>query len=320
MDRFSKLEYQKYKTHLWADCIELITLWDVDNETSKAQFIDRLYPDRKDIIVDDNEDDDLEKPEKEDSVKTEVNSIYSLLSVRSVKHGDNYPFFIEDETLFVKDNLQSNHRLYIYLLAASHLKYFNKIQLVLTSEFEHLSLIVMRLLVPAGSEVHVSGKNALEGAPKRYTGNKNNKLKLLSKDLGYHIKEDQRDFAATDNGDAGVDIVGWKNFIDGNRNKLVFIGQSKCSDEWHKAGTDALTSLNKIFNINVAPTNFYFIPFCFRRADFEWEDSGATTNLVLVDRFRFLTLIDAAEIDNFVQDSTSISRIEELMKEHEKVI
>lgn len=311
MDRFENhLEAPHFHLHRWADYFEVLTLWNPDREMSTTDFIDRVEPKYKDILLQSliGEGD----PDAPDGWENKLDRVLTLLRTRHFRYANSYPFKIDGKSLVCHDAYTDQMNLYIYLLCSSSLLYFKDIMPQLTSDFETISHLTVSKLVPPDSSVFIAGKNMLNGTA-RYTGNKNVKIRAMAKDLGVGLVNPKHLYPTNDNGDAGVDIIGWRDFSDREDNKVIFIGQSKCSPDWNNGRKDALALLEGVFAFNSEPTNFFFIPLCYRSSDFSWNNPDALRKVILVDRFRIIDLLADEEITNFVGQSTAMAKINELL-------
>jgi hypothetical protein len=311
VDRFeTQLEAPHFHLYRWADYFEVLTLWNPDREMSTKDFTDRIKPKFKDLLLKSINGDG--NPDAPDGWENKLDRVLTLLRTRSLRYGASYPFSLDGKSLVCNDAYTDQMNLYIYLLCSSSLLYFKDIMPQLTSGFETISYLTVGNLVPSNSSIFIAGKNMLGGAV-RYTGNKNVKIRAMADDLGVSLVNPKHFYPPNDNGDAGVDIIGWRDFSDGEDNKVIFIGQSKCSPKWSDGRKDALALLEGVFAFNSEPSNFYFIPLCFRASDFSWANPDALRKIILVDRFRIIDLLTEQEITKFVGESPAMARITELL-------
>lgn len=321
LDRFEKPKYNVSSVHLWADYVELLTARDIDSQISAGQLIDRIWPEARDLVPEEEELQDFEEdiPQAQDAYARKVDDWFRLLKTRASKYGSDYPFDLENNLIKVKENLSDKQKLYLILLCCSHLKYFGTEEPLLTTEFEVLSTMVAKKLVPNTAEIYNVGKNNV-GGTRRYTGNKYAKLLAMSKDMGIALMTKEEDLPPTDSGDAGTDLLGWQNFPDKGDNKILYLGQAKCSDLWDDGRKDALALLERHFAFNGDPNNFFFIPYCFRTAGFTWARPRSATKIVLVDRLRMMNLLDNNDVVNFVQNYQSMTVADTLLNLPESII
>ena len=139
--------------------------------------------------------------------------------------------------LKLRANLTPSHRLYVALLMMSNLHYFGSSQSDLTSSFEEIGVAVFRWLLPAHADVHRFGKG--QNNEGRYQGHIWKKIKQLADDLECAPKCTKDDFAINDNGDGGLDLVGWVSWNDSTPGRLLILGQCACTPEWAKKQDEA---------------------------------------------------------------------------------
>ena len=92
---------------------------------------------------------------------------------------------------------------------------------------------------------------------------------------------------ATDK-DLGLDVVGWKDFNDGQRNKLQVYMQCATGENWTgKRGEPDIEIWCKILLWNMDPVRALAIPYV--ASEEEWEREGA--GILLMDRLRLALLL-----------------------------
>src|SRR5207237_1120074 len=135
--------------HLWADYIELLCLFDVDGVFSKEHLADRVQ-ERKDLggeiedleaeieeaYVESEEDgdedgelpDEIPSAELDDKWESLTTDWFEHLKYRSAIFGEFYPFVLTGEgaVLERRPEITERHKLYVFLLVLSNLKYFRK--------------------------------------------------------------------------------------------------------------------------------------------------------------------------------------------------
>ena len=98
---------------------------------------------------------------------------------------------------------------------------------------------------------------------------------------------------ATDK-DLGLDVVGWKDFLDGRASKVLVYMQCATGENWHGKRGDLDTSPGGIWNQLVAwttpPIKAMAIPYVVPPGD-QWKRS--TPGLLLMDRLRISSLLPA---------------------------
>lgn len=296
-----------FDEHVWVDYIELLCLVNIDRHLSKSDVLDQVRTEIDDMprglsdeVEIDSEDTDvndtldireLQPAVENDKWSSKVSDWYRHLSFREKAFGKSYPFSLSSngDVLRVKRQTTGDARCYVFLLLASNLRYCRSSIDPLTRSFEILSAEVLRNYLPLSAEVHIFGTSTrVDG---RYRGSLWTKVNKLSQDLGEKIVASQGAISVNDNGDNGLDIVGWVPCGDSNTHRIVAFGQCACTPKWiekqHSSGTEAW---RRIMTLSVDINNFVFIPFCFRGVDGTWHRSVDITS-ILIDRLRFLHLM-----------------------------
>jgi|SRR5215213_3669882 len=297
-----------FDSHHWVDYLELLCLFGLDKELSKADFL-LHYRKRKDIgeaPSDENADADEDSPEnestatddasstaeKKDRAELTVDNWFRHLSYRTGAFGNFYPFYLskDGDVLHLRRPLTLRHRLYLFFLFSANLSYFAQHQPTLTRNFEVLSSEVLKRLFPDYAEVHLFGA----GHKGRYTGNLWTKIEKLAKDLQGKTVVNKSDFSPQDHGDKGLDVVGWVPISDPTPNQLLVFGQCACSPEdWEqKQSSSAASAWSNTISVGSRPNNMAFIPFCLRGPDGSWHKAQNIHETILIDRLRFILLLN----------------------------
>jgi hypothetical protein len=288
----------------WADYIELLCLVNPDRRVSKGDIVDRVAPRARDLgevhsTMDDQDPDDVTghqtDPGVSDKWTRRVGAWFENLRYREGAFSEGYPFLVSDRgnVLKTKESLTFEHKLYIFLLLSSNLRYITPEQRNLTSSFEDLCCAGLKGCMPPNAEVHLFGTNPMNKG--RYTGSLWKKIELLAGDINtvVHISEDN--FPANDTGDNGLDVVGWVPPPDGDKadGLIMMFAQCACSpNEWSKKQhSSSVDAWRPIMKLNAAPTNVIFIPFCFRNATGGWHREQDIHGSVVVDRHRLIHLL-----------------------------
>lgn len=301
----NKPSFQKYRSFLWADYIELLCLANQDGELSHIDVIDRLLERERDLSEGDDDDlKEMEDLEKEDNDKpTQRSEIpirwenylsawFNVLQYRQVLHGELYPFEISEKVIKRKTGqLTKLNKLYLYLLLCSNLYLFDSAtRVTLTSSFEMVSFNAFRNLLPEQAETHVFGSNPLNNTGKFRQGSLRQKITILSSELNEALFPGINENNYINNvGDGGLDLVAWLPTGDALPSSVIYFAQCACTEEWttkqysssHDAWAGRILFKNHI-------NNTIFIPFCFRAADGTWFSIEDIKMSFLVDRKRLL--------------------------------
>ena len=215
------------------------------------------------------------------------------MKYRNAVFGEFYPFVLTDEDAVLerRPTITERHKVYVFLLVLSNLKYFKGYHNILTSGFEIISGEVLKSFLPIDAQVHVFSRN--RAADERYKKlNLWGKINKLAADLNIKVQVPENEFKPKDNADNGLDLVGWVPFhrddkVDG---MLVLFGQCACTEKWiSKQYESGIENWGRTLAFTVPPNNFVFIPFCFRNSDGTWFRShDINLSTILVDRPRLL--------------------------------
>lgn len=226
---FSGFDDSKEHFHSYADIAELICLRS-NGYASDFDILKRIKANGK-IIKEDTEKLDgeigLVDTENSDKVESWLTVVFEYLEIRSNIYSEAYPFIIERNSLKLKSKeLTNSQYIYIYLLIASSLEFFKKIQNELTSEFEIISEHVLSQFLPNG-KVYGFGSNS------HFKGNARKKINKLASEINVDIRKRIISQVSKYNSkEEGLDVVGWIPFEDNNPNTIVILGQCACGQNW----------------------------------------------------------------------------------------
>lgn len=296
----NKPKYAKYKSHHWADYIELLCLINIDRVITQSDVLDRVRGREEDLgegNVDDIEESneaintDYERAEYEDKWVIQVNDWYCLLEFRSSLYQEYYPFELINDTLSLKKKITINHKFYIYLLICSNLYLFSKeIQNLLAGCFEILGLTVFKNFLPNDADIKLFGKSQYnQGMYSK--GTLWTKIQALANNLKEtvhpYLKSD--DYASTDTGDGGLDIVAWIPTGDELQSRLIYLGQCACTDDWvNKQDDSSYKTWSKTIVLTTYTNNIILVPFCYRKAEGNWFKIKDIRESYLIDRKRMI--------------------------------
>ena len=144
-----KPDYTENKKNLYADFIELISLFSNTDGTSFGDVLDRFFGTK-----------DYNSAKQRDADEAWLIEIFTILEQRTRLYSDDYPFTLdENEVLMIKPNLNWRNKLYLGMLISSKLNIFKGFKPDLTSEFETISYYVLKNFLSAKSIVKEFGKN-----------------------------------------------------------------------------------------------------------------------------------------------------------------
>lgn len=245
----------KHHIYLYADYVELISLFSNQNFVSSTDIMDRF----KDEGIIKQQKEDSEQSIANDKEENFVDSIYRLLGERILLFGEDYPFDIESVDkikLRDKETLSVRNKIYIYLLLSSSLNVFKDFQRILTTEFEILSKEVLLNFLPKNAIVKSFGKNS------EYRGTVIQKIQKLAEDMKIPIRTSGIN-AISQQGtqERGLDLVGWIPFDDKVANFLSIFAQCACGKEWYKKINETTRYHHYIEFHRLKPTHTMFIPY-----------------------------------------------------------
>ncbi|MBS7332838.1 MAG: hypothetical protein KIG88_04495 [Weeksellaceae bacterium] len=304
-----KKKYSKHYYYIYADYVELLSLFSNENFVTIDDFLDRM---EENLILDKrflftNEDDeDLENETSEeenqndlDENRAELNdlkqrfaeSIFRVLSERSSLFGDDYPFLVEHNRVILKDNtnLTNRNKVYLCLLLCSSLDIFKAFMPYLTTEFEVISYHALRNFMPPHAEVKSFGKNS------DYTGLAKEKIEALARDMKIEINTVAFSQISNRNRqEKGLDLIAWIPFDDATPNMLCILCQCACEKEWNGKLAEA-GRYNNYYNFHrQKPLSSLFIPYNIvglNRKDFIRNDE-ISIDAIIFERKRILNYLE----------------------------
>lgn len=284
----------RHLIYLYADYVELVSLFSNQNYVSASDILDRL----KDEGIIKQKKSDRDQSEANDQDERLVDSIFRLLNERALLFQDDYPFLMRGtEHIILKKEtaITDRNKIYIYLLLSSSLDIFQDFQSELTTEFEALCTEVLRNFLPDHAIVKSFGKNSA------YTGTAVQKISALASDMKVEINSPAfLQISTRGTQEKGLDIVGWIPFSDKVANFLSIFVQCACGKDWHgKLGETG--RYNRYFNFHVLnPTHAMFLPYnlvSFNKNDFYRNDEFGTDKLVF-ERKRILNYLSNTDFFN----------------------
>jgi hypothetical protein len=238
-------------------------------------------------------------PAKTDAWRREAEEVWSLLRVRGEFYGATYPFEVAEDALELRTvGIDEPRLVYGFLLAAASLSAFAKNDHhLLTGGFERASRHVLAALLPPDSTVSVFGTASRQG--ERY-----NKPKLVDRleqlaedlvtDLTLEAKGQIENSPPRISGDGGLDLVGWPELVGPRKRLPVYFGQCACGNEWHLKPYEVAASTWDHRLQPVSPiVPITLIPYAYRAADNNWLDLFYVIPTVLIDRPRWLRLLES---------------------------
>lgn len=241
--------------YLYADYVELVSLFSDQNYISSADMLDRF----KDEGIIQQRVSDGDQSEANDNDERFIDSIYRLIIERKQLFGDDYPFEIKDDNKIKLKEISiisNRNRIYIYLLLSSSLNIFSVFQPLLTTEFEKLCTIVLKNFLPKHAIVKSFGKDS------DYKGTAVKKMEALATDMKIQIDTDAiQEVSVKGTQEKGLDLIGWIPFEDNVANIVTLLAQCACGKEWYKKLGET-SRYNNYFKFHrLSPIHSMFIPF-----------------------------------------------------------
>jgi hypothetical protein len=275
--------------YLYADYFELVSLFNKGTAITVSEMLDRL----KDEGIFKQNTSKENQAEQNDDDERFVREVFNLLKQRNQSFGNDYPFAYFDESLSLKNTLDTKQKMYIFLLFASNLNLFSAFQSDLTTEFEIVSAEVLKNYLPEFAIIKGFGKKS------EFTGYICDKIRKLAKIMNLNTNEDYlKTVSAKGAQDLGLDIVGWLPFEDNISNYIAVFGQCACGKDWNKKLNET-RRYNKFLNLYLSGImHSLFIPYSLINYNdsmfFEHHEFGEPT--LLFERKRILSLINNVNI------------------------
>lgn len=278
-------------THLYADYVEVISLFSNRNSVSSTDVLDRLR-DEGYLLRDKNRDED--QGEDNDVKENLIDSIFRELQNRTYLFKNDYPFeILEGDKIILKANVENNTRqkVYIFLLLASNLSIFGLFNHELTTEFETISYEALKNFLPPKSIIKEMGVNT------QYSGNTIDKINQLANEINIKVDEEAiKQISKKANKEKGLDLIGWIPFDDGLPNLLLILCQCACGKEWYNKLSETGSYENYLRFYRKKPIHTLFIPY----SQINYQEGGFYQSDKIIDTLLF----DRKRILNHIEDSS----------------
>ncbi len=279
-----------YCEHYFCDYIELIALINNSDIVSVSDIYDRFKADDKTTDTESANVPDNDVSDNDDKWNTKIQGWFDILKIRKETFQDFYPFSIDDNNhIKLEKNLSDNHKLYLFLLLSSSLRYIEKNTNILTSDFEKLSLEALKSYLPDNAKCHIFGTSS-----DRYTRTLKEKTDLLAEDLKYNTKYKESSLNSNNTGDGGVDLVAWIPFKkDENQNNMqVFLAQCATGKEWVNKQYEPDKFIDNFIDFKTRVKKAIFIPYDARNNNRDFsEQNSVLEDILFFDRIRVVYLL-----------------------------
>lgn len=312
---FSGFNDSKEHFHSYADVSELICI--ISNGfVSSNDILNRIKTNCKISNEDQKKLDGnigLLDAENSDNEESWLTVVFEYLELRSKIYDESYPFIVEKNGLRIKSKELSNSQLiYIYLLIASSLEFFDKIKPVLTKEFEILSEHVLTQFLPQAI-VYGFGSNT------KFRGNAQTKIKDLAKELNVDIRDRIiAQISRYNSKEEGLDVVGWIPFTDNNPNTIIVLGQCACGQNWVNKQNET-KRYDRFYDAYILPfIHALFLPHDLRNNKGKFDlDKDININTLVFERRRIIELSKNFDFNN---DFKSKKFIEKYVEYQEDIV
>jgi hypothetical protein len=291
-------------THLYADYVEVVSLFSNNNSVSSTDILDRLR-DEGMLLRDKKRDED--QAEDNDVKENLIDSIFRELQNRTYLYKDDYPFeLLEGNKIILKESVENDTRqkVYIFLLLASNLTIFNLFASELTTEFETVSFEALKNFLPPKSIVKEMGQNT------QYLGNTISKIKQLANEINIKIDEEAiKQISERANKEKGLDLIGWIPFDDGLPNLIMILCQCACGKEWYKKVSET-SRYGHYFRFHCKkPIHTMFIPYSqINYQETMFYQFTELTDTLLFDRKRILNQLDDTSFFNTLNSKLVVDK------------
>lgn len=299
--------------HLFADLAELLvltspntpkTIYKSNLETLIKQG--KIHSEELDEILTFEEDEAETHADVSDKISRQTDDIWSQLEYREQTFEEFYPFAVESNHLKLKsENFTGSQKLYILLLACSRLRSFDQssgVRQHWAKNFTNLSKEAMSGLAPVGADIKIFDANS-DDRRNYYGTNLRHAFEKLGEDLSLiHVNKAECQKEST-SGDGGLDIVAIYNFNDNALASHAIFGQCGAQEtEWPSKTLEAIPEVFiHLFQYQVYPTSVMFTPVCYRNSDGSWVRNKETNKVLLLDRYRILSLTKQDNIPNIIE-------------------
>jgi hypothetical protein len=270
-----------------ADWLELCALMSPRNEISRRDHIRDLRLSGSVDAVEEPADSDHEI-EAEATIEAIADAAFADLDERARACGQAYPFEVSGNTVHCLQKREEFSYTFLVLLS-----WFGKDAgpggVSGAELFEDLCAKALEEYL-GGNHPHV--ETIPFGFPRRYLpGGFRPALDLLCSKLGEGIKHREEPLSA-DQKDAKLDIVGWKQFLDGRPGKLIAFGQCATGEDWQGKLSELPVPIDwcRLWMTevpHVPPIRLFFVP---HRIELDRWRMSSILGGILFDRLRIAQL------------------------------
>ncbi|WP_412476180.1 hypothetical protein [Flavobacterium sp. TBRC 19031] len=277
-------EASEHLLHLYADYVELMSLFSRDIIFTVAEVLDRF----KDSGIINQAKDLSQQSKQNDENEKWVNQIFQLIEDRAFNYKEMYPFVYKNRSIILKDKLSNKEKIYIHLLFGSNLNIFGKYYGNITTDFEEISYQALVNYLPKKAIVKSFGKNSM------YKGYAVDKIRQLANDINIEVNEEGlARISPIGTMERGLDVIGLLPFDDWVGNKLVILAQCACGKKWYDKQAEPKRYDNYLKFYRIESRSALFIPYAiidFQKRGFHQGDE--IINVLIFERKRILDYLD----------------------------
>lgn len=279
--------------YYYCDYVELLALVNNKDFLSISDVIQRFFNELADEKVGEGCAADITQ-----KWELRVGSWFEILGGRNNAYGNSYPFIVNEGRISLKLDLEGPHFVYLFMLLCANQHHIDtRARSLLTTEFEMIAHRALLLYLPDISKAYRCGKSSLPSD--RYTGHVTKKIEAIARDINMSTQYDEEDFASTDNGDFGLDLVAWTPFKDDicKRAIDVYLVQCATGKNWLSKQHEARKIENCIPRLRGNNVDVIFVPYDARRGNRDFQDTVKLTASLVFDRFRIFGLLTHGDTD-----------------------
>ena len=302
--------------HLFADLAELLVLIGLHGQSRlhKSQLIELRKEGEihSDELSEEQDFKDYAETEADvsDRMSRQVDDVWSQLEYREESFEGFYPFKLDDDYLSLEEELRDKQKLYVLMLSCSRLRSFDHdgTRQLWAKNFTTLSREATVALAPVGSDIKIFDANS-DDRRSYYGTDYRQALIKLGEDLSVININTVECQKQSSSGDGGLDIVAIYNFNDSAVAAQAIFGQCGAQEtEWPKKNLEATPQrFSHALQFQVQPSCVMFTPVCYRNADGSWVQNSGTNQVLLLDRYRILSLISQESSENITAEDWFIA-------------
>lgn len=288
------IRYSASTAHLYADYLELLTVLQAREWFTASDLVKRFKDERITVVASSMERagksdaGECFPAEIEDEYDRWAHQVFLQVQDRDSLLQADYPFEIEADRVRTKSDLTKRQKVYIMLLLCSNLHFVQKLQSVLTRDFECIAAEVLRKFLPSHAVVKKFGSDT------DYKGSAEDKIWSLAMDMDLDVNDEEVS-KVDGNQDRGLDVVAWMPFRDGYPNFIAILGQCACGKQWYSKLSETRRYEHSYLNFRKAkPIHAIFVPRYLHFRD-DLYQSDELSDVLLFERLRIVQFLQDCE-------------------------